>query len=895
MPSGVEVAQAYITIIPSMKGIQGTIAKELNADVVGEKAGKALGSGMEKGAKKSGDDLMKSFGSVGDRIAFKTQTGLSTAFKNVADGAKQRMGTVATNITDKFKAVSEKIGNTGIGKVLSKAAEVGGAAFTKLTGTVRGVAQFAGDAFKTVSGTIQAHLAPIAEKAAPIFQAVSGAASTAFQAVAKAAAVGSAAAVASLGAIVTSSLNSFADYEQLSGGIAKLYGNGGMALEQYAQSVGKATDEVAADYQRNERAQQMMLDNAQKAYQTAGMSANEYMEQATSFSAALIKSVGGDTEEASRLTDVAMRAMSDNVNTFGSNAQDVQNAVMGISRENYSMLDNLKLGYAGTKEGMLQLVNDSGVLGKTLTDTSELGEVGFGKMIEAIQAVQEQQNIAGTTAREAAGTISGSIEMTKAAWTNLVAEMGKDDGDVSARVGELVDSAVAVMENVGPRVATIVSTIIDKVPPAIAANAPKVGKALTNMLDSVTNGAFGKAVSAIKPYADRIGTAMGGLWDRLKPLAPVVQEIGGKLGGILLKGLSVATGAFERVAPIVATIAEHALPILSTALDIASKAFDGILKVAEPVATFLTDSMGSAIDWVGGKLEEFAEFVNDTFGAIADALGAVGDFLKDPLGKISDFTKKAGKSFQSTADTAAKSAEKAASTTKKGYGEVSKSVADSTAKAATSANKNMGDAATSVSKQSSTAATSAEKNGQRIEKAWNKTYTTKLDATANTSSAETSMSAFKNKWTDYKISGSAALGTATASKTLSDWIYRNNNFVLHGSIQIKNNATTTTKGYMAAGGIVVKHADGFIADRPNVGVDITHIVGERGAEAVIPLTSRAHVAPFARTVADFINEDRGGDVIVTGNTFIVRRESDIAAIGRQINQQAERERRSSLK
>lgn len=867
MPSGVEVAQAYITIIPSMKGIQSTIAKELNADVVGEKAGKALGSGMEKGAKKSGDDLMKSFGSVGDRIAFKTQTGLSTAFKNVADGAKQRMGAVATNITDKFKAAGEKIGNTGIGKALSKAAEVGGAAFTKLTGTVRGVAQFAGDAFKTVSGTIRAHLAPIAEKAAPIFQAVSGAAATAFQAVAKAAAVGSAAAVASLGAIVTSLLSSYADYEQLSGGVEKLYGKSADQLKGYAQ----------------------------QAYQTAGMSANEYMEQATSFSAALIKSVGGDTEEAARLTDVAMRAMSDNVNTFGSNAQDVQNAVMGISRENYSMLDNLKLGYAGTKEGMLQLVNDSGVLGKTLTDTSELGEVGFGKMIEAIQAVQEQQNIAGTTAREAAGTISGSIEMTKAAWTNLVAEMGKDDGDVSARVGELVDSAVAVMENVGPRVATIVSTIIDKVPPAIAANAPKVGKALTNMLDGVTNGAFGKAVGAIKPYADRIGTAMGGLWDRLKPLAPVVQEIGGKLGGILLKGLSVATGAFERVAPIVATIAEHALPILSTALDIASKAFDGILKVAEPVATFLTGAMGSAIDWVGGKLEEFAEFVNDTFGAIADALGAVGDFLKDPLGKISDFTKKAGKSFQSTADTAAKSAEKAASTTKKGYGEVSKSMADSTAKAATSANKNMGDAATSVSKQSSTAATSAEKNGQRIEKAWNKTYTTKLDATANTSSAETSMSAFKNKWTDYKISGSAALGTATASKTLSDWIYRNNNFVLHGSIQIKNNATTTTKGYMAAGGIVVKHADGFIADRPNVGVDITHIVGERGAEAVIPLTSRAHVAPFARTVADFINEDRGGDVIITGNTFIVRRESDIAAIGRQINQKAERERRSSLK
>lgn len=737
MPGGVEVAQAYITIIPSMKGIQDTIEKEMGAEKVGESTGKKIGS-----------------------------------------------------------SIASALGKAG-------------------------------------------------------------------KAVAKGLAVGTAAAATGITALTVSATKSYAQYEQLAGGIENLYGSSADQLKQYAQD----------------------------AYKTAGMSANEYMQTATSFSAALIKSVNGDTAEAARLTDVAMKAMSDNVNTFGRSAEDVQNAIMGLSRENYTMLDNLSLGYAGTKEGMMQLINDSGVLGEKLTDTSQLGEVGFGKMIEAIQKVQEQQNIAGTTANEAAKTIEGSIGMTKAAWQNLVTELGKDDGDVPARVQEVVDSALLVVENVAPRVVQIVGAIITKVPPAIAANAPKVTQALTGMLDGATNGAFSKAVEKVKPYVERIGNAVKGMAERFKPLAPVVQEIGGKLGGILMTALHAVTVAFETIAPIIATIAEHALPILSSALGIAGDAFNILMTFIEPVANFLSDTFSVIIDTAGTALEGLADIIETVFSGISDAVDGAANFIKDPIGTITGLITGAGDTLTETGNKAAKSADKAAKSTANGYGKVNKSITDNTSKAASSANNNMTKAASSVDSQSNKAAGSAEKNGSRIKTAWDKSYTTKMNAKANTSSAESQMSGFKNRWSGFNVNGYASVDTSGASSSLSSWISRASGFVVSGVAKV----TSYLTGGHAEGAIIYqKHADGFIANRPGAGVDITkHIAGEAGAEAVIPLTNRRYVAPFAQTVADFINEDRGG-VTITGNTFIVRNDSDITAIGRAINQETERKRRAKL-
>lgn len=916
MPSGVEVAQAYITIIPSMKGIQGTIAKELNADVVGQKAGKALGSGIATGAQKSGDELMKSFSSVGDRIAYKTKTGLSTAFQGVADSARSKLGGVATAITSRFKGVGTYIAGTAlgtaVGNAFSRIGTVAGAAFERVKGTVRGVSQFVGESFSKVATAVKERLTPIAETAGAVFGKVGSVAAGAFATIAKVAAVGAAGVVAGLAAITKGSLDAYASYEQLAGG-AKLIFSG---IDFNAISL-----------------------DAQAAYKTMGMSANEYLASINQTGAAF-KATMGDVK-GYETAKKGMKAISDYASGTGRDLGELNEKYALITRSTssyQSIADQFSGLLPATSQGFLEQAQAAGFLSDEYTSLTEVPIAEYQQAVtDMMQRGTESLGLAGNTAAEAEHTISGSIGMLKASWSNFLTELGKDDADMQARTSELVDSTIAVMNNVGPRVFTIVGTIFSQLPGIIQTQGPKLASALGTMLDSVTNGGFSRVVAAIQPYADRVATAASNLWERLKPLAPVVKEIGGKLSGILKKGLDVAVGAFEAIAPLIADVAEHALPILSDALDVASQAFDAILEVMEPVATFLVDTFSAAIDWIGTKLEELMQWVSESFGAIGDAAGAVGDFLKDPIGSITDFAKNAGKAFDKTADTATKSADKAARNTKRSYSDLSNSVSTNTARAASAASRNMSSASTSVatntskaassastnmgklsstvstntskaatttstnmtklsgsvSKQGGDAASSAEHNGKRIRDAWNRSYTTTMTATASTGAAEGTMSSFRDRWSGFTVNGSASLSTGGASKTLSDWIYRNNNFVIQGSMNIRTN-TTVTKGYSADGGIIThKHAAGYIADKPTI--ISQHIVGEAGAEAIIPLTNRAYVAPFARTVADFINEERsGGGVTVTGNTFIVRRDSDITAIGRAINQQAERQRRGKL-
>ena len=330
------------------------------------------------------------------------------------------------------------------------------------------------------------------------------------------AAIGAAVSAAGTGAMAIGkqALDAYASFEQLSGGIAKLYGNAGMDLEAYAQSVGQTVDEATAAWERNEQAQALMMQNAQLAYQTAGMSANQYMEQAMGMSAALVNSLGGDTVAAAELTDVAMQAMSDNINTFGTDAEMVQNAFQGFARGNYTMLDNLRLGYGQSKEEMQRLVADAAAcsnaqeqLGMTVDATS----LSFDNIVKAIQVVQYEQGIAGTTAREAATTIEGSVNMTKAAWTNLIAELGKDDGDVGARFEELVQAAVGdgteanpgALGNIIPRARQIMESLAESLPEAM----PMITDAMNQVIPAITD-AITLAVPALLEAG---GTVIGAL------------------------------------------------------------------------------------------------------------------------------------------------------------------------------------------------------------------------------------------------------------------------------------------------------------------------------------------------------------------------------------------------
>lgn len=226
------------------------------------------------------------------------------------------------------------------------------------------------------------------------------------------------------------SIMTYADFEQLQGGIKKLFGD---------------------------EAMNTVMKNADKAYKTAGMSANQYLETTTSFAASLIAGLEGDTKKAAELSDIAIKDMSDNANTFGSDISTIQNAYQGFAKQNYTMLDNLRLGYGGTASEMARLINDSGVLGDTVTVTaSNLNRVSFDKMIEAIHKIQEEMGITGTTEAEAGGTIAGSLNQTKAAWDDLMVAMVNDPEHVAEKwnafansFGKSADKIWDAIKNIG--------------------------------------------------------------------------------------------------------------------------------------------------------------------------------------------------------------------------------------------------------------------------------------------------------------------------------------------------------------------------------------------------------------------------------------------------------------
>lgn len=289
-----------------------------------------------------------------------------------------------------------------------------------------------------------------------------------------AAKIGTAAVAAASTAVVglaTSAIKSYAEYEQLVGGVETLFKENASVVQGYAE----------------------------QAYKTANMSANKYMEMVTSFSASLLQGLGGDTAKAAEYADMAVRDMSDNANKFGTDISMIQNAYQGFAKRNYTMLDNLKLGYGGTASEMARLINDSGVLGDTVTVTaSNINRVSFDKIVEAINVVQTQMGITGTTAKEASTTIQGSINTMKGAWENLKIAMVSDTGDIDQRINEFVDSVGTVGENLLPRVKTVLKgvtslvtelgpDIIKALPDVIQEGGPEMTNAAKTLVGSIGN------------------------------------------------------------------------------------------------------------------------------------------------------------------------------------------------------------------------------------------------------------------------------------------------------------------------------------------------------------------------------------------------------------------------
>lgn len=258
-----------------------------------------------------------------------------------------------------------------------------------------------------------------------------------------------------LAGIVTAGVKSFAELEQNIGGIETLFKN----------------------------SSERVIENAKQAYETAGLSANQYMETVTSFSARLLQGLGGDTEEAARIADIAIRDMSDNANKMGTSMEMIQNAYQGFAKQNYTMLDNLKLGYGGTASEMARLINDSGVLGESIKVTAEtVNEVSFDKMIEAIHKVQENLEITGTTTQEASTTIIGSLKSAGASWDNFI----NGSGDIE----KFIKTVLTAVKNISKALIKLSPNIIDGLIDLANAVIPEIPAIMETVLPTLLDGAI---------------------------------------------------------------------------------------------------------------------------------------------------------------------------------------------------------------------------------------------------------------------------------------------------------------------------------------------------------------------------------------------------------------------
>ena len=484
------------------------------------------------------------------------------------------------------------------------------------------------------------------------------------------AAIGAATAAAAAGAVAMSksALEAYASYEQLSGGISKLFGAAGMSLEEYAASQNASIDEVKGKFADLEKAESRVFENAQNAYKTTGMSANEYMENVSGFSAALTNSLGGDTVKAAHQADVAMRAISDNVNTFGSDMGSVTMAFQGFAKQNYTMLDNLKLGYGGTKTEMERLIADANEWGAANGQASDLSIESFSDVVTAIQQIQEKQQIAGTTAREAATTIEGSLNMTKAAWQNLLTEFGKDDGQVGARLEELVDSAMtfltgAIDENgevlstgVIGRFETIMSNLTD-VLPSVLPKITEAGSAIVLALGSAIGNAAPSLLTAVtsllRNTADYIKSnqsqiAEGGLEaflgfvSALAEVTPIVVEA---LVGLLVELAAtivshlpdIAASAGELMLGLVEGVANGIAP----AMDALNSGVEGLLNAVGSKASAMASAAGRFVSSIPSKIRE----------AAARAVSAAGDMVSRVVSKVREIPSKAASALSGVGST----------------------------------------------------------------------------------------------------------------------------------------------------------------------------------------------------------------------------------------------------
>lgn len=395
----------------------------------------------------------------------------------------------------------------------------------------------------------------------------------------KAAVVGVTAAATAIGTIGTKAIQAYADYEQLVGGVETLFKD----------------------------SQDKVMEYANNAYKTAGLSANEYMETVTSFSASLLQSLDGDTSAAAEKANLALTDMSDNANKMGSDMTLIQNAYQGFAKANYTMLDNLKLGYGGTQAEMQRLLEDAEKISGIKYDISSYADI-----VDAIHVVQTEMGITGTTAKEAASTIQGSFGMVKAAWQNLVTGLADPGQDLGALVGNFTDSVVVAGNNLIPRIQELLPRIVETVTSLVGTVSEQLPALLESVLPSLIEGAtsliaglMAALPSVLAVLGDVAPTVIGILVPALIDLLPQIVQTGIDVIVSLVQGISEAMpelipAATEAILEIVDTLTnpdnigklvDAALKIILTLADGIIDAVPRLLEVAPKIITNLITAL----------------------------------------------------------------------------------------------------------------------------------------------------------------------------------------------------------------------------------------------------------------------------------------------------------------
>lgn len=437
------------------------------------------------------------------------------------------------------------------------------------------------------------------------------------------------AAVAALGtatvAIGKTALDAYSNYEQLVGGIDTLFKASSGKMQQYAAN----------------------------AYQTAGVSANRYMEISTSFAAALLSSLGGNTEAAADMANTAITDMSDNANKMGTSLETVQEAYQSLARGNYEMLDSLKLGYGGTKEELNRLLDDAEKYAAAQGEVRDFSIDSYADIVEAIHMVQDEMGITGTTAEETATTIEGSVNMAKAAWDNWLAGLGNEDADMGGLTDQLVNSVATAGENIIPRVGQIMTTLGQ----TVANYAPGVGlylrNALINVLPESVQGPMRDAFAGVDKVIGKLESVFN---DNLKPAADAadsvfsaissgVKTFGDAVNDLVLPAIDQLSpafndffGAIQTAQPLLEFIANLIGVGLAAAISTAIKVFAAITEVVAFVITGFTQLYEDISGFVTGVVQFFTTDLPNAINKLAEWFaqlpGNIAAFLSTVIANV---------------------------------------------------------------------------------------------------------------------------------------------------------------------------------------------------------------------------------------------------------------------